>query len=154
MDVKIQEIVEETEVMDHWFGTILVSGVQLRLSFKAFCKIQDADFFVALSYKQECAAPSQNHGFMHEYCNMVGGYIKNALDQQHIETKLNLPVVARENKSLFLNYGSEKNLITDRWKLMVTDVSIYCMVTIEVIGDLKLSGENLEFVDSGDINFF
>ena len=155
-DMRIQEITEQQKIIDHWVGSILISGPSLRIAFNTRCTIHNANFFTALRYgtNTTLATNTHNHDFIHEYCNMVGGYINNALDQQQVIAGLNLPIVTRETNNLFIKIASETNIIYDHWKLIIDDISIICSVKIEIISALILNGEILEFIDSGDIKIF
>ena len=85
---------------------------------------------------------------------MVGGYVKNALEQQQITCKLSLPLLAREVDMFRACILTDLNIIKDSWKLVVDDkLAIYCSMTAETNADFVLNGKNLEFTDGGDVNF-
>lgn len=156
-DVEILEIAENRDILAHWMTLIFVAGPSLRITFKTqFSNIMAQCFAEgAFELKKEQIEEYKAQDFIREYCNLVGGYVKNSLIQQKLVLGISLPLVTRGYDNLFFGALSGFDVYNDRWKLVIGgDICIYCSVSIEIVDDFTLSNENLEFEDSGEVNFF
>lgn len=156
-DVEIQEITENRDIFAHWMTLIFIAGPSLRITFKTQFSNVMAQCFAEGAYdlKKEQIENHKSQDFIREYCNLVGGYVKNSLIQQKLEVGISLPLVTRGYDNLFFGELSGFDVYNDRWKLVIGgDVCIYCSVSIEIMDDFKLSNQNLEFEDSGEVKFF
>lgn len=156
-DVEIQEINEDRDILAHWMTLIFIAGPSLRITFKTQFSNVMAQCFAEGTYdlKKDQIDDFKSQDFVREYCNMVGGYVKNSLVQQKLVLGISLPLNTRGYDNLFFSILSGFQVYHDRWKLVIGgDISIYCLVSIEITDDFELSDENLEFHDSGEINFF
>lgn len=152
-DFEIKEILEHPETIFNWSGQIFVTSDSLQIIFLVQCDTESVQFF-SQGLRQENDVVSNSSSFLiYEYCNMVGGYIKNTLDQQQVSFKLSIPVVTGNSQKLDLGLTPEKNVFFDRWKIVSDGGSIFCSVVIEAKEDIVLTGEVLEFSDTGDIKF-
>lgn len=156
-DVEIQEIHENRDILAHWMTLIFIAGPSLRMTFKTQFSNVMAQCFAegAFNLKKENIDDYKSQDFIREYCNLVGGYVKNSLVQQKLVLGISLPLVTRGYDNLFFGNLAGFDVYNDRWKLVIGgDNCIYCSVSIEIMDEFKLSNENLEFEDSGEINFF
>ena len=153
-DIEIQDASENPDIATPWVGLILVTSDSIQVDFKIQCDNESVKFFAEQLNHQNDA--TQNHAandLLYEYCNLVGGYIKNTLDQQQVAFKLSLPLITHNADNLIINVSTDANIFYDYWKLVIGNRSLFCSVAFEVKDDIVLTGEILEFADSGEIKF-
>lgn len=154
-DVRLEETPESHEIMGHWMSLILISGRKLRITFKTQFANHMAQGFAAHMFRLEkgLVSNSQAQDFMREFCNMTAGYLKNALERHQIALGISLPLLTRGFDDFFFSVSSINKVFMDRWKFVSGDHVLYCAAVIEVLDDVVLTGEDLEFKDSGEVEF-
>lgn len=156
-DFEIKEIHEHQETILNWSGQIFITSDSLHITFKIQCDIESVQFFaqrLQLNRENSVVSSSLACDLLYEYCNMVGGYIKNTLDQQKkMSFKLGLPAITSNAQKLELISPSDENVFFDRWKIVSDGGLLFCSLVIEAKDDILLTGEILEFTDTGDIKF-
>ncbi len=154
-ELQVIEVPAEDKVMGHWMSVISVSGEQLHITFKVQFSIDMARTYAMQTFKNLTSEISNSHSkdFIREYCNMVAGYIKNALIHNSISVGVSLPLLCRGFDDLFFDLPARAFSGIDRWKLAHNGNIINCASVIEVIEDLDFKDLDDETLLSGEVEF-
>ena len=136
-DFEIQEVSGEEQVFAPWMSLILISGPQIRLTFKAYFKSKTAAAFAAPLFRLpvEQILVDQAIDFIREYCNLTAGGLKKALADAGLSTGISLPVVTRGFDEIFFraDQGAGQSL---HWTIQTGTESIGVSVFAEIFAPL------------------
>ena len=82
-----------------WVSVIFVKGENVQFIFKAQFVTEDAKHFAAKAYGRQNESNGidkhQADEFMKEFCNLMGGGIKEQLEKNGVKTIMSLPLLTR-----------------------------------------------------------
>jgi CheY-specific phosphatase CheX len=149
------------EVHGNWMGLILVSGKEVRVTFKTYFNIKDVRIILASMLGKEPSDMSKELAidFMKEFSNLTAGFIKKILEENEnpIDTGISLPIVTKGFDDLFYKAINAKE-IQDFWAIDVQGVRFYCSPCINIFNENKLKSVLMPVLsddddDDGDIDF-
>ncbi len=152
-DVQIAEIPDDynRKVHGNWMGLILVSGRDLRITFKVHFNIGDVRKILAdmLGKTPEMIGETLALDFAKEFCNLTAGNLKQVFEEQEepINTGISLPIVTRGFDDLFYQAASEGE-VSELWKLRIGSVDLFCTPHVHVFDQNKLA--SLKYTQSDD----
>ena len=151
-DVQVLDLEFQPLVYSHWMAIILVTGKQIKITFKTHFKTRNAQLLAAplFGIPPHEVSTDQATDCMREYCNLTAGGIKRAL-LNHIETHLSLPIITRGFDELFFAMNKSRASLEDHWILAYRDNQIICTSSVEWLEQVDLSGLD-ENQDSGAEN--
>jgi CheY-specific phosphatase CheX len=141
--------------MAHRMAVIMVSGRNLRMTFKAQFSTASARFLAHQAYRidEKDISTFQAEDFVREFCNVVAGYVKAIMANNSIVTGVSLPTLARGFDNFFFKTPTAGRVIEDQWKLSCQSAEIFCSNLIEIFGEFQISDQALKVDDSGDVEF-
>ena len=150
----------------HWISVIFLKSSELRFSFKAQFVTDDARQFAANAYGEDLAKEGLSQRlideFIKEFCNLMGGGVKEHFEKSGLVTQISLPLLTRGRDDVFFcpdHPEQYEELFLDTWELKLGDKSIICQAIFEVYNKESLSKicNNVIDLDSEDddhVEFF
>ena len=158
-DVK-RKIEKDTE--GHWISVIYVKGDNLQFIFKTQFVTEDARHFAHKAYgeKKECDGLNKRQvdEFIKEFCNLMGGGIKEHFEKNGLNTIMSLPLLTRGQDNVFFSPNdsdSYEDLFLDTWELKLEDKSLICEAFVEIYDKevLPIISNEVEFAED-EVEFF
>lgn len=150
-------------VADHWMAVILLASNKFKLLFKIhFDTTKAARVGEKKSHERSVAYQETNlrdFDQLKEYCNLVGGAIKQALGEEHSSAGLSLPLALRGFDELFFRdrvISSKGTRFHDAWRVESQGFTITCSSDIRVMAWDAFTTVNYEVTqasDEGDMEF-
>ena len=139
-DIQVKEADIGEDIHEIWLSLILVSCIDVRISFKVFFQVSDVKRLIFKSMKSKMADISDDlvFDFMNEYCNLTAGLIQQSLSKQDIKAGISLPMVSRGFDDLYFS-SPEGNGKKSSWIINVEGVELTCISEILVMNDERLS---------------
>jgi hypothetical protein len=147
-----------------WLSIIFVKNDQLRFSFKTRFVTDDVRQFAAHAYGEKLESKDLNKRkvdeFIKEFCNLMGGGIKEHFERNGLSTKISLPLLTRGQDNVFFNPDPPdhyEELFLDSWELKLGDKSIICQAIFEIYdkGSLpQICNEVINIEEEEEIEFF
>lgn len=125
---------QERHVLHHWLALILISGKELRITFKVHFGLNDCSQIAAplFGLKVDEIKNSQTKDFIKEYCNLSAGLIKKILEDQQIDVGISLPLVTRGFDEIFFEKRPKTDVIHDGWVINENNIKIFCTSQIDI----------------------
>lgn len=148
-------------VHGNWMGLILISGADLRVTFKVHFDIKNVRVIIGnlLGSEPQTISSGLALDFIKEFCNLTAGYIKQILEEaiDPVITGISLPIVTKGFDDLFYKESSADE-ISEIWKIVIDGIVLYCTPHINIFTTDKLSKVSMPQVetateDDGDIDF-
>ena len=153
-DILVKDTISDLKVMGHWMALISISADQFHITFKIQFSMDTARNLVAKSNKSTIS-DSYSKDFIRELCNVIGGNIKFAFEQNDMNVGISLPLLCRGFDDLFFASSERKSSMSDRWSLVQKENIIYCSSVMNITGDLKLQEDFGESISAaGEVEFF
>ncbi len=154
-NIQIAEIAESQKILGHWMSLILISGPKMRITFKVNFTADVARSLALWIYQGKATdiLTEQAGDFIKEFCNLVGGKLKNTLSLNDVFMGLSLPLMTRSFDDIFFRTSPSLSTIRDRWKLQDGQANIYCAATIEIFERLNFPPVLKDDSNSGDVEF-
>lgn len=149
------------EVHGNWMGLILVSGKEVRVTFKTYFNLKDVKVILAsmLDKAPEDISKDLAIDFIKEFSNLTAGYVKQILEEHEtpVDTGISLPIVTKGFDDLFYKPINDKE-IQDFWAIDVQGVRFYCSPCVNIFDETKLKDVTMPIPsddddDDGDIDF-
>ncbi len=155
-EILLHEFHADRKVFAHWMALILISGPQMNVIFKVQFKTQVAQKMAQSIYgiEEKSISETQAGDFVREFCNLVGGHIKNTLRLNQVALQISLPLVVRGFDEIFFQPTQTVGRFQDHWTLGIEDKSLFCSSMIELFEDLILPEELVKVPDGSEIDFF
>lgn len=161
--VSIEEVEPDYRrtVHGNWMGLILVSGADLRITFKVHFDIKNVRVIISQLLGSEPSTISSGLAldFIKEFCNLSAGFIKQVLEEnsEPVMTGISLPIVTKGFDDLFYKESSADE-ISEIWKIVVDGIVLYCtphvnIFSTEKLAQVKMPKEEEASEDDGDIDF-
>lgn len=133
-DIELAEPDADVPVFGHWMGIILLSGPDLRVTFKVHYGSRKVRALAASAIGQAAKELSLNQiaDFMREYCNMTAGHLKGFLDRGGLEVGISLPLIIRGFDEIFFSAQDGKRVFGEMWKLHYAEAELTCSASVEV----------------------
>jgi hypothetical protein len=135
---------------------ILVSGKDLRITFKVHFNIKDVKKILEVSFAKPYSEIEDDLAtdFVKEFCNLTAGYIKQIFEKYELKSGISLPIVTRGFDDIFYK-PTNSDEVADLWKLDVAGVSLLCTPHFNIFNSDNIPTFNLDdsFDDEGDIEF-
>jgi hypothetical protein len=143
-DVDLLAMDENPLVCAHWMSLILLSGPQLRVTFKTHFMLEAAQTFACKAYQMESREVSQLRGkdFFREFCNLTAGHAKLVLAANDVRVGVSLPALARGFDDIF--YPRDKLSAVRHWKLVCNEASVICSVHFDIFGSVAIRKMNID----------
>lgn len=150
------------EVKSHFMAMIILSNNDIQIYFTTYFNSDSPCKIVAKSYAMESSKVTQKeiNGFAKEYCNMVGGYIRNHFYTRGLKLNISIPWVTRAFDEIFFDLREKNNTSFDFWKLKLYDEEIILSSKINLL-NLDVVKKDINFADDvgrpndgGNIQFF
>ena len=146
------------KVHANWMSIILVSGLDLRVTFKSYFNCLDVKEIIhqSMGTPKEEIKDDFAMDFIKEFCNLTAGMIQKSLAAQSYHVGISLPMVTRGFDDLFYK-PSSMNEIADMWRIETCGIELICAANFNIINSNKL--ESIEYVseeeddDDGEIDF-
>ena len=153
-DFILKDLTTTDQILAHWMALILVSGSNLKITFKAHFATHLAKNLAAPIYGKstEELSDEQSLDFMKEFCNLSAGSIKRVLLNIEQKTGVSIPVVTRGFDELFFSTSSLPNVFADAWTLTCALGQLHCSAVIELFQPVDLSQVRVDSDSSGSDN--
>jgi CheY-specific phosphatase CheX len=157
-EASISETIEgyARRVHGNWMAIILVSGKDLRITFKVHFNIKDVKKILEASFAKPYNEIEDDLAtdFVKEFCNLTAGYIKQIFEKYELKSGISLPIVTRGFDDIFYK-PTNSDEVADLWKLDVAGVSLLCTPHFNIFNSDNIPTFNLDdsFDDEGDIEF-
>ena len=140
-DFVLEELQTTPLVYGHWMAMILVSGKDIKITFKVHFKTRSARHMAAQIYAKAAddLTVDQALDFVREYGNLIAGSVKKSLLELNVSTGVSLPVVTRGFDEVFFHTPLPFNTTTDIWILRSDVFDFKCSVIIEAFGRIDMS---------------
>ncbi len=150
----ISESSDQKIVKDHWMAQVLVSGSQIRITFRVFYNFPTLSDWARATFESQSEAISSNqiHDLAKEYCNLIAGQIKYSLGKNQVKVGMSLPFLSRGFDQVFLSLKKTDQIYMDSWKILLGESFVTCSSNIEVFKDFSFSSKDNE-TDGGKIEF-
>ena len=142
------------KVKDHWMAQALISGPHLRAIFCVYFNAQNLKKWSVKVFDREWEEISlpEIHDLSKEYCNLVAGNLKSALDLNQIRVGVSLPFLSRGFDRIFSAAESQRPIHNEIWKIRADDIEIACSTHIEIFKEFRFEIID-DSTDSGDVQF-
>jgi CheY-specific phosphatase CheX len=150
----LSEINSDRPVLAHWISLILISGKQVRITFRIHFHTAAASELASGAFSAPTAQISseQAHDFAKEFCNFCAGRIKHLLSANGYDVGISLPLTMRGFDQVFEEPSGEKYALEDRWMIVGDRETVYCSALIESANSLSITKfPNLD--DTGEVSF-
>ena len=152
-DIRIEESMLLSPVLAHWMTLISIGGPQVHLTIKIQFSTAMARSFVQNGQNQ--AVPdSLSKDLIRELCNVIAGYVKQALADNQVLVMISLPLLSRGFDNFFLQASSRKESLADQWSLVYNQSVLHCSSLVEVAEEIKLDDFKEKESSSGEVEFF
>ncbi|MBF0361526.1 MAG: chemotaxis protein CheX [Oligoflexia bacterium] len=144
-------------------STIIISGKDIRMTFKIHFDSDTAIYFASRCFKKDPTDYPQTKAidFFKEYVNLVAGRIKKIFHGQNIPVGISLPIVTRGFDEIFFS-GADKSdeYISNTWGIKENEEIVYCTCVVDsfnkqMVKELKYPEENQKTTgaEEGEVNF-
>ncbi len=146
------------KVHANWMSIILVSGLDVRITFKLYFNCIDVKEVVqkSMGTAVDDVTNEFTMDFIKEFCNLTAGMIQKNLATQGFHVGISLLMVTRGFDDIFYEPSSSGE-VSDLWKIKIAGVSIICSATLNVINaknlELLTLNDVAEEEDDGEIDF-
>jgi CheY-specific phosphatase CheX len=145
------------QVHANWMALILISGNDVRVTFKAHFNISELRLVMidSMGMSSDEVSDALVLDYMKEYCNLTAGLIKQVFEENDVSVGISLPVVTRGFDEIFYK-AINKNEIQENWELLVNGQKVICTPCINIFNPDKLDlveKEETTEEDDGDIDF-
>ncbi|MFK7824644.1 MAG: hypothetical protein AB8G05_10825 [Oligoflexales bacterium] len=129
---------QKASMLNQWLTLILISGTKIKICFKSHFSNTSVRAHLAHKFDNKDKNLTLEMGFdlLKEYCNLVGGGIKECLVSDNRTMGLSLPLLTRGfDEVLFVDRmkRSNKRLFRDIWRLSTSYNEIICSSEIYMI---------------------
>lgn len=138
-------------VYAHWMSLILVSGKDVRITFKAHFDSRSATGFAARVYGSEKVTQARAVDFFREFSNLTAGRVKAILAENNIQVALSLPALARGFDEVY--YRAPEDSMSDAWGLRSGHHSVICSAHIEVFSPISLVHSKGLEAEQGEVSY-
>jgi len=115
IDIITQEDVKRKITPDQesqWISVIFVKGDNLKFSFKTQFITEDVKHFASQAYGEsktdEQINKRQIDEFIKEFCNLMGGGVKEHFEKNGLNTQMSLPLLTRGQDNVFFSPDSSE----------------------------------------------
>lgn len=152
----------ETDEESQWISVIFVKGDNLQFIFKTQFITEDAKYFAHKAYGENKEGKSINKRqadeFMKEFCNLMGGGMKEHFEKNGLNTIMSLPLLTRGQDSVFFSPNSSdsyEDIFLDTWELKIDGKSLICEAFVEIYDQqtLPVICNEVDFAED-EIEFF
>ena len=152
----------ETDEESQWISVIFVKGDNLQFIFKTQFVTEDAKYFAHKAYGENEEGKNINKRqadeFMKEFCNLMGGGMKEHFEKNGLNTIMSLPLLTRGQDSVFFspnNSDSYEDIFLDTWELKLDGKSLICEAFVEIYDKqtLPVICNEVDFAEE-EIEFF
>ncbi len=153
VNLKIEESpVKERGVVAFWMGLILISGKDVRVTFKTNFYQASIKKIISKKFNKpiEQITTDQTKDFVREFCNLVAGTTKTIFEQVGSKVGISLPLVLRGFDNLFFNEKMNESHATSTWRLSEGDFFVDCCCYIEVLSNNTFKDVDMKFVERED----
>lgn len=162
-DVEVLEVGEDyvRTVHGNWMGLILISGADIRITFKVHFDIKNVRLVISNMLGSDPTSVSQALAldFVKEFCNLTAGYLKQVFEEHEtpIVTGISLPIVTKGFDDLFYQQSTNDE-INEIWKIVINGVTLFCTPHVNIydkerLGAVAIPSEETADDDDGDIDF-
>ena len=152
---------QDASMLNQWLTLILISGTKIKICFKSHFSNTSVISHLAHKFNNDKNKLSLDMGFdlLKEFCNLVGGGIKECLVSENRTMGLSLPLLTRGfDEVLFVDRmkRSNKKPFRDIWRLSTPHNTIICSSEIYVIDWSSLDEVDMpktEQEDGGELEF-
>tara|TARA_Y100000591_G_C21687238_1_gene621174 strand:- start:34 stop:639 length:606 start_codon:yes stop_codon:yes gene_type:complete len=157
----VKRIIENNQECQ-WVSVIFVKGENVQFIFKAQFVTEDAKHFAAKAYGKPNESKDINKHqadeFIKEFCNLMGGGIKEQLEKNGVKTIMSLPLLTRGQDDVFFSPNSSEtyeDLFLDKWELQLEGKSLICEAFAEIYDKetLPIICNEVEFAED-EVEFF
>ena len=138
----------------HWLSVIFLKSRELRFSFKAQFITDDARQFAANAYGEDAHKEGLSKRlideFIKEFCNLMGGGVKEHFEKNGLATQISLPLLTRGRDDVFFSPDHPdqyEELYLDSWELKLGEKSIICQAIFEFYSKESIEKVCNEVVD-------
>ncbi len=165
MDIITQNDVKrkiDTDEESQWISVIFVKGDNLQFIFKTQFVTEDAKHFASKAYGEnddsENVCKRQADEFMKEFCNLMGGGIKEHFEKNGLKTIMSLPLLTRGQDNVFFSPNHSEayeDIFLDTWELQLEGKSLICEAFVEIYEKdiLPTICNEIEFAED-EVEFF
>jgi len=150
-------IIEESPVKDRgvvsfWMSLILISGKDIRVTFKTNYYQATIKKIMAKKFNKpiEQITTDQTKDFVREFCNLVAGTTKTIFEQVGSKVGISLPLVLRGFDNLFFIEKINENHYTYTWRLSEADSYVDCCCYVEVLSPNIFKDADMKFIERED----
>lgn len=144
-----------------WVAMILVSGPEIRITFKVHFALTQAIAIVIdptappVNVNDTERMKSLSFDFMKEYCNLYAGSMKRVLGDVGLETGISLPMLTRGFDEIYFPKGDFIKTFDIFWQLNSALGSFVCSLYVEATKPEEFKKINIKFDSSeeGEIDF-
>lgn len=148
--------VEKPLVYAHWMSLIMVANNYFRLVLKAHYNTDEIPLLVPAVFDQR-TSKDVIHDYMREFCNLMGGVFKAALEEKQVATGLSLPLVTRGFDEVFLQFNLSAKNMFDQFYIQNNKGKIIFTVHMEIVDESIIdtinSVKSTTNTDEGEIEF-
>ncbi len=150
----LSEISADRPVLAHWISLILISGKQVRITFRIHFHTAAARELAsgAFSAPTTKVSSEQAHDFAKEFCNFCAGRIKHLLTANGYEVGISLPLTMRGFDQVFEEPSGETYAFEDRWMIVGDRETIFCSTLIESANPLAIT-KIPSLDETGEVSF-
>ena len=159
-DITLEAVKPDHDVFGHWMTLILIAGQELRVTFKSHFFSSQIAALIAKNIgedKNTITLP-QTLDYMKEFCNVVGGGLKQELIENNLQVALSLPILSRGIDEVFFPKPGGIRHGSDVWCLSNSELEVTCSVNYEIFDpNIDFSKFSTDFERSstdGDVDFF
>jgi CheY-specific phosphatase CheX len=141
VSLTVDEIDFSDEFQSKWLSLILVTGMDIRISFKVFFDISDIKNLLTLTGVNELNNDLSDDlvfDFVNEYCNLTAGKIQQALSEQSVKLGISLPMVSRGFDDVYFT-SHDEGVFKSTWNLTINSVTLTCCAEVHVLNSQKFS---------------
>lgn len=155
-------IIEESPVKDRgvvafWMSLILISGKDIRVTFKTNFFQDSIKKIIAKKFNKpiEQITTDQTKDFVREFCNLVAGTTKTIFEQVGSKVGISLPLVLRGFDNLFFLEKKNESNFTWIWRLSEGDYFVDCCCYVEILSNNTFKDTDMKFIEknTGEVDF-
>tara|TARA_B100000029_G_scaffold214997_1_gene212861 strand:- start:382 stop:984 length:603 start_codon:yes stop_codon:yes gene_type:complete len=123
----------------HWLSVIFVKSKGIRFIFKTQYLTKDVRDFAANAYGENFGINNLSKRmmdeFVKEFCNLMGGGIKEHFEKNGLTSEMSLPLLTRGQDSVFFRPSSPdlyEEVLSETWELKLGGSSLVCEAYFEI----------------------
>ncbi|MEE2744863.1 MAG: hypothetical protein VYD54_13195 [Bdellovibrionota bacterium] len=148
----------------HWLSVIFVKSKGLRFIFKTSYLTKDVREFASNAYGANFGQENLNKRmmdeFVKEFCNLMGGGIKEHFEKNGLTSEMSLPLLTRGQDGIFFRPSNPElyeELLSESWELKLGRSSLVCEAFFEIYSReslVKICNEVPLMEAGGEIELF